>query len=540
MFRIYDGRECFYQWDYNQKLIVEDDTITEVHFCNKTDDCALVCAVTDNLVNVPNILLQDNWTIRVYGYAADHTKHEKHFKVCSRSKPADYVYTETEVKTFETLETRMDELESSVTAEAIEKAVTDYLEENPVEAGATKEQAKQIADNTNDIRELESKANSYALKSEIPSLEGLASESYVDNLISQGFQTLEEDYALKTEIPTKTSQLVNNSGFITDADTTEVINTALAQAKASGEFDGEPGATGPAGKDGEDGTNGKDGVSVTHKWSGTTLSVTSASGTSSANLIGPQGNPGKDGYTPVKGKDYFDGNPGKDGTNGTDGKDGVSCTHSWNGTKLTVTSASGTTTADLKGEKGDKGETGGKGETGATGPEGAAGQRGTGILKVTSAPSSYTTTTNGINPIKRMAISTIKTQAGVTEVLAGDLLSYSYYQYHIYYLDSSYAYMDSYVSVRGTAGEDGTNGTDGKDGVSCTHSWSGTTLSVTSASGTSSANLKGDKGDTGPAYTLTTADKTTITNSVVASLKTETWTFTLENGSTVSKAVLLK
>lgn len=39
-----------------------------------------------------------------------------------------------------------------------------------------------------------------------------------------------------------------------------------------------------------------------------------------------------------------------------DGADGVSCTHSWNGTTLTVTSASGTSSADLKGEKGDPGE----------------------------------------------------------------------------------------------------------------------------------------------------------------------------------------
>lgn len=38
-----------------------------------------------------------------------------------------------------------------------------------------------------------------------------------------------------------------------------------------------------------------------------------------------------------------------------DGADGVSCTHSWNGTTLTVTSASGTSSADLKGEKGDPG-----------------------------------------------------------------------------------------------------------------------------------------------------------------------------------------
>ena len=36
----------------------------------------------------------------------------------------------------------------------------------------------------------------------------------------------------------------------------------------------------------------------------------------------------------------------------------MSCTHSWNGTTLTVTSASGTSSANLKGDKGDKGDTG--------------------------------------------------------------------------------------------------------------------------------------------------------------------------------------
>ena len=46
-------------------------------------------------------------------------------------------------------------------------------------------------------------------------------------------------------------------------------------------------------------------------------------------------------------------------------------------------------------------------------------------------------------------------------------------------------------------GKNGTNGKDGINGMSATHSWNGTTLTVTSASGTSSANLKGEKGDSG-------------------------------------------
>lgn len=61
------------------------------------------------------------------------------------------------------------------------------------------------------------------------------------------------------------------------------------------------------------GRDGEDGEPITHRWDGTNLIVTSASGTSSADLKGKQGDPGKPGYTPVKGIDYFDGEPGKPG-----------------------------------------------------------------------------------------------------------------------------------------------------------------------------------------------------------------------------------
>ena len=59
------------------------------------------------------------------------------------------------------------------------------------------------------------------------------------------------------------------------------VESALQSAKESGEFKGE------------------DGISATHTWNGTTLSITSASGTSSADLKGEKG------YTPVKGTDYW-------------------------------------------------------------------------------------------------------------------------------------------------------------------------------------------------------------------------------------------
>lgn len=76
---------------------------------------------------------------------------------------------------------------------------------------------------------------------------------------------------------------------------------------------------------------------------------------------------GEDGLTPYIGANgnwwigkVDTGNPSR-GANGTDG---VSATHSWNGTVLTIKSASGSSSADLKGDKGDKGYKGDKGEPG--------------------------------------------------------------------------------------------------------------------------------------------------------------------------------
>lgn len=108
MFQLEDGREHLYQWDLDRKILVSDPTITEVHFCNRTGDCSLVVETYTKdgqlYADIPNILLQQYFDIRVFAYCDGYTKVEQIFKVKSRSKPADYVYTETEVKRWEALE----------------------------------------------------------------------------------------------------------------------------------------------------------------------------------------------------------------------------------------------------------------------------------------------------------------------------------------------------------------------------------------------------------------------------------------------------
>ena len=57
MFKIHDGRKSFTQWDLNRKIIVEDDSITQVHFTNLLNKNALVSEVKNHLADVPNVLL---------------------------------------------------------------------------------------------------------------------------------------------------------------------------------------------------------------------------------------------------------------------------------------------------------------------------------------------------------------------------------------------------------------------------------------------------------------------------------------------------
>lgn len=113
------------------------------------------------------------------------------------------------------------------------------------------------------------------------------------------------------------------------------------------------GPTGQAGKDGAPGPAGADGTSVTHRWSGTTLTVTSASGTSSADLQGPAGENGADGAT---------------GPAGTDGADGTTFTPAVSETGvLSWTNDGGLTNPEPVDIKGPPGEDGAAGTDGADG-----------------------------------------------------------------------------------------------------------------------------------------------------------------------------
>ena len=121
---------------------------------------------------------------------------------------------------------------------------------------------------------------------------------------------------------------------------------------------GEVGPQGPQGEKGDTGEQGPQGIQGEKGDTGER---------------GPQGEQG------IQGPKGDTGEPGPQGPAGADGKDGISVTHEWVGTTLSVTSASGTSSADLKGEKGEQGIQGiqgPKGDTGEQGPQGIQGPQG--------------------------------------------------------------------------------------------------------------------------------------------------------------------
>ena len=134
------------QWDLNRyvKVTVNDsDKTYEVHCYGENDTVALNVKTEREgnviLAPIPNILLQNNKKIVVCVVEISGDTHRtveiSTLYICCRVKPEDYVYTETEIKSYEALEKRIEALEESggVSDEQIAEAVNEYMENNPID-----------------------------------------------------------------------------------------------------------------------------------------------------------------------------------------------------------------------------------------------------------------------------------------------------------------------------------------------------------------------------------------------------------------------
>ena len=233
-YELSNGLGHVYQWDQHITItITEPEDVPEVHF--RWGGKAVPFKVENQQVAIPPELMQLPHDIVLWAYTPEHTMDMATVKLQQRQKPADYVYTPTEIKTWEELDERI---------EALEKGG------------------------------------------------GIAGVSSVNGQTGA------------VEITAK------GLGALTEDDLQSATDEALAQAKASGEFDG---AQGPKGDPGAEGPQGP---------------------------VGPKGDTGETGPQ---------GPQGEQGVQGPKGEQGV------------------------QGPKGDAGEQGPQGETGPQGPAGPAG-----------------------------------------------------------------------------------------------------------------------------------------------------------------------
>lgn len=130
--------KALYQWDLDRQIEVTDDSVSEVHFAHPEDDKALVVEIDEidgvRVASIPNILLQGYAPIKVWLVVGDVTVYGDKLNVTGRAKPDDYVYTETEVKRYEALESRIEALEKnggggSVDLTEIEADITELQED---------------------------------------------------------------------------------------------------------------------------------------------------------------------------------------------------------------------------------------------------------------------------------------------------------------------------------------------------------------------------------------------------------------------------
>lgn len=101
IFKIFDGRTNFWQWDTKQKLIVLDSTITEVHFSNRNMTHSIKRDVYENqeglrVCNVPSDLLKIPANLVAYAMVDGTTVKSVKFAVVRRPMPSGYISDQNE------------------------------------------------------------------------------------------------------------------------------------------------------------------------------------------------------------------------------------------------------------------------------------------------------------------------------------------------------------------------------------------------------------------------------------------------------------
>lgn len=111
MIKLADGRRNLYQWDTGRQVECDAE---QVHFSNHHYGVSIDVDVKDGKAMIPNQLLISAIPLKAWAWVKDdngeYTREEQIFLVAERNKPSDYVYTPTEIKTWQDLQNQIGDL----------------------------------------------------------------------------------------------------------------------------------------------------------------------------------------------------------------------------------------------------------------------------------------------------------------------------------------------------------------------------------------------------------------------------------------------
>lgn len=221
-----------FQWDLNKQIPC---SFPEAHFACIGSEDALIVKANGGNASVPNILLQEGKDIMVWMMEDGAVADSGRIRIVTRAKPADYVYTESEVITFESLVAKVEDVIAKGNA-ATDSATTAAQKADAAanKANAASDKAAQVEAEIKASEALRKTAEQGRAEAEATRAanETKRTETFNTNLVSWNSKV---DAACKkaTDTASKAAQDAKTATDAAIAKTEEATNAAVAKAQTA-------------------------------------------------------------------------------------------------------------------------------------------------------------------------------------------------------------------------------------------------------------------------------------------------------------------
>ena len=221
-----------FQWDLNKKVPC---SFPEAHFACIGSKDALIVKVVGGNAQIPNILLQEGKDIMFWFMENGAVADSGRIRIVTRAKPADYIYTETEVITFESLVAKVEDVIAKANT-AVDRADTaaSKADSSADKANAASDKAAQVEDEikASEARRVEAEQGRAEAEATRAANETKRTETFNTNLVSWNSKV---DAACKkaTDTASKAAQDAKTATDAAIAKTEEATQAAVAKAQTA-------------------------------------------------------------------------------------------------------------------------------------------------------------------------------------------------------------------------------------------------------------------------------------------------------------------